>query len=316
MRELEIIRHRQIEGLSLFFDTVEYRTPHFHPEWELIWITDGTLTVRYGTSERSGGAGDLFLFCPGQVHEFRSVGQNATFLCLQLSPQLFGESAPNLGRTVLEDSHMNPCLCEGQSGRIRDLLRQMREDYLERPAFYELNCVGLCGKLLYLLLTQARCHTMSEEERNQTDQRNARLERFIRFVDENYMHRLRLSDFAAAEGCSTSHISRFIKSAMNQTFQEYLNSVRYHSACRLIAGGGMRMLDVCEASGFSDYRYFSAAFKAKCGLTPEEYGRRTAEVPEIPVRRSLHSLERFYTREESRELLKRISDRSLATTEL
>ena len=303
MKEREIIRHPQIAGLSLFFDTVEYRTPHFHPEWELIWITDGTLSVRCGTRECAGGAGELFLFCPGQVHEFQQLKENATFLCLQISPQLFGESAPSLGRTVLEDPHVNPSLSEEQSAQVRCLLRRMMEDYLERPAFYELNCVSLCGRLLYLLLTAAPCRAMTEEERDQTDQRNARLERFIRFVDENYMHKIRLADFAAAEGCSVSHISRFIRAAMNQTFQEYLGSVRFHSACRLIALGGMRMLDVCEASGFSDYRYFSAAFKARCGLTPEEYGRRTAEGAETPGRRSLHSLERFYTREESRELL-------------
>ena len=48
MEELEIIRHRQIDGISIFFDTVDYRTPHFHQEWELIWITQGRLSVRLG----------------------------------------------------------------------------------------------------------------------------------------------------------------------------------------------------------------------------------------------------------------------------
>lgn len=303
MRELEIIHYRQIEGLSLFFDTVEYRTPHFHPEWELIWITDGALSVRYGACECTGSAGDLFLFYPGQVHEFQRFAENATFLCLQISPQMFADTAPSLGRTVLEDSHINPYLTGKQSREARELLRQMLSDYLDRPAYYELNCVGLCGRLLYLLLSSVPRHKMTEEERTHTDQRNARLERFIRFVDENYMHKIRLSDFAEAEGCSTSYLSRFIKAALNQTFQDYVHSVRYHSACKLIAGGGKKMLDVCEESGFSDYRYFSAAFKAQCGLTPEEYGKQMAGATEEPVRRSLHSVERFYTREESRQLL-------------
>lgn len=31
MSELEIVRHAQIDGLSMFFNTVEYRTPHLHP---------------------------------------------------------------------------------------------------------------------------------------------------------------------------------------------------------------------------------------------------------------------------------------------
>lgn len=305
MRELEIIHHRQIEGMSLFFDTVEYRTPHFHAEWELIWITDGRLSVRCGSREYAGVAGDLFLFCPGQVHEFQQMGQSSTFLCLQIAPHFFGAAAPGFGRTVTEEASLRECLSTGQEAEAKALLGQMAADYLQRPAHYELSCAGACGRLMYLLLSSVPCRVMSEAERASAQERNARLERFIRFVDENYMHKIRLSDFAAAEGCSTSYLSRFIRTAMNQTFQEYVSSVRFHSACKLIAGGSRKMLDVCQDSGYSDYRYFSAAFRAQCGMTPEEYARR-AVPPEEPVRRSLHSLERFYTREESLALLKKL----------
>lgn len=306
MRELEIIRHSQMEGLSLFFDTVEYRTPHFHPEWELIWITSGAMTVRCGAEERVSCEGDLFLFAPGQVHEFQQAGESATFLCLQVAPQLFGEAVPSLSRTAPEDSYVTPYLNEEDARRVRRLLRGMMEDYLARPELYELKCVSRCAELLFLLLTALPVHDLTEEERAQTDQRNARLERFIRFVDENYMHKIRLSDFAEAEGCSTSYISRFIKTALNQNFQEYVNSVRFHCACRLLAVGGKKMLDVCEESGYSDYRYFSGVFKKHFGQTPEEYSRRMSGTENEPLRRSLHSLERFYTREQSRELLQRL----------
>lgn len=30
MTELEIIRHARVGGISIFFDSVEYRTAHFH----------------------------------------------------------------------------------------------------------------------------------------------------------------------------------------------------------------------------------------------------------------------------------------------
>lgn len=306
MQELEIIHHRQMEGLSLFFDTVEYRTPHFHPEWELIWITEGALSVRCGGSEYAGRPGDLFLFSPGQVHEFQQLRDRATFLCLQCAPQLFGGAAAYLSRTMPESPWLNPFLPPEQQKEIRRVLEQLLGDYLARPPYYELNCAGLVGQLLYRLLTAVPTRVMTEEERTHTDQRNARLERFLRFVDENYMHKIRLSDFARGEGCTTSYLSRFIKTALNQSFQEYVNSVRYHCACRLIAEGRMRMLDVCEEAGFSDYRYFSAAFKSQCGLTPEEYSRRSVDRAEEPRRRSLHSNERFYTREESEKLLEKL----------
>lgn len=86
-----------------------------------------------------------------------------------------------------------------------------------------------------------------------------------------------------------------------------MNTVRFHCACKLIAAGQRRMLDVCVASGFSDYRYFSAAFQKRLGMTPEEYSRQPQSpvLDEMQVHHSLHSLERFYSREKSLELLDR-----------
>ena len=48
MSELEIVRHAQIDGLSMFFNTVEYRTPHLHPEWELILVLEQPLLIACG----------------------------------------------------------------------------------------------------------------------------------------------------------------------------------------------------------------------------------------------------------------------------
>ena len=305
MEELEIIRHRQIDGISLFFDTVDYRTPHFHPEWELIWITGGVLSVRLGPDSCVGEEGDLFLFHPGKLHEFRCVGQSATFLCFQISPLVFEKVCPGLGRIVTEDYRVNGYFGEEGSAALRRELLELTRDYLERPRQFELLCAGRGALLLARLLSVLPCHAMSQEELTSSNKRNARLARFIRFVDENYTQKIRLSDFAQAEGCSVSHLSRFLKASLNQTFQEYVNEVRFRSACKLMAGGGMKMLDISEESGYSDYRYFSAAFRKQSGMTPEEYSRQT-HAPDETVRYNLHSRERFYTKEQSLLLLKQL----------
>ena len=201
---------------------------------------------------------------------------------------------------------MNPYFSGEECKQIQRGLWELMADYLERPPHFELLCVGNCARLFFQLLSALPCHNMSAEERANADKRNARLARFIRFVDENYMHKIRLADFAKEENCSVSYLSRFLKASLNQNFQEYVNAVRFHSACELIAAGGMKMLDVCEESGFSDYRYFSAAFKKKSGMTPEEYSRQATAPEETVERRSLHSSEHFYSREQSRELLQKL----------
>lgn len=303
MNELEIIQYQQIEGLTVFFDTVDYRTPHIHTEWELIWLLDNPLSVTCGQSRFEMAPGQMILFCPDEPHEFHKLDQEATFLCLQISPRLL----PQIPLLTLEESVVDSCLSEQELRHLHKQFGQIARSYLMREANYELYCIGESFLILHKLLCRLPYHVLTAEEAVSIDKRNARLNRLIRFVDENYMHKIRLADFAAAEGCSLSYLSRFIKDTMNQTFQEYVTSVRFNCACKLIAGGNMRMLDICMESGFSDYRYFSRAFQQQFHMTPEQYSQYKSkmQLETYIVRHSLHSAEKFYSREDSLKLLKR-----------
>ena len=307
MNETEIIQHPQIDGLRIFFDTVDYRTPHVHEEFELIWLMEGRLSVQAGPFRHVAQSGEMVLFDPQQSHEVHKVEESCTFLCLQVAPTMLAGCFPAIRniRTggVCPGIYLSPdVFAQVQRG----LLNVMRA-YLERPACYELCCAGHVHLLMYRLLAAAPHVLLTAEENAERERRNARLLRLIRFVDQNYMHKIRLSDFARAERRSMSYLSHFVKEALGQSFQEYVNTVRFHCACKLIAAGQRRMLDVCVASGFSDYRYFSAAFQKRLGMTPEEYSRQPQSpvLDEMQVHHSLHSLERFYSREKSLELLDR-----------
>ena len=306
MKEMEIVRHVQMDGLSLFFDTVDYRTPHFHAEWELIWILDGELSVTCGSETSLARPGELLLFSPKMNHEFHKAELPCTFLCVQAAPSLF-QMPESLRVDGIFPAHY---LSEAELAELRGRIRRAAEAYLERQEQYPLLCIGELALAFRLLLLHMPCRTVTPEEAASNDRRNARLAALIRFVDENYMHKIRLQDFAQAQGVSLSYLSHFIKDALNQNFQDYVNSVRINAACQKIAEGESKMLTVCLESGFSDYRYFSRAFKRQFGMTPEQYSRRPRkpEAAGTVVRHSLHSLERFYDREQSLTLLKQLPE--------
>ena len=303
MNELEIIRYAQIEGLSVFFNTVDYRTPHFHSAWELILVLENPLLIACGQAQFTVLPGQIILFNPGQPQEVLRRKQSCTFLCIQIAPSALPQMTPIYVDANLLHLHLQ----SEEMENIREDLRQIMDAYLKREPNVSLFCVGMACLMLHKLFGVLPTHEISREESSSMDKRNARLQRLICFVDENYMHPIRLSDFAEAEGCSLSYLSRFLKQTMNQTFQDYVKSVRFHCACELMRSGKQRMLDICMESGFSDYRYFSREFKRQFGMTPEVYSQqKTHLLPETAaVQRSLHSVERFYTREESRILLDR-----------
>lgn len=303
MNELEIVQHRQIEGLTVFFDTVDYRTPHVHSEWELIWLLDYPLSVTCGQRKFVLSPGQIVLFCPNEPHELHKVDEEATFLCIQIAPKILPQMPP----FALDENLPHKSFCEQELQELKRHISAIADCYLRRKENYALYCIGECFLMLHQLLSKLPHHALSPEEATSMDKRNDRIKRLIRFVEENYMHKIKLADFAAMEGCSLSYLSRFIKDTMNQTFQEYVNSVRFACACRLIAAGEMRMLDICMESGFSDYRYFSRAFQQQFHMTPEQYSqyKSRTQLESRMVRRSLHSIEKFYSREDSLNLMEK-----------
>ncbi len=304
MNELEIIQHQQIEGLSLFLNTVDYRTPHLHAEWELIWVLEHTLSVICGQNHYLIEPGQMFLFNPNEPHEFCRTDAGCTFVCLQISDQILPISS-----NLYADSHFPQQFLTGpQMKDVQHRFRNMMRTYLLQEPQYALYCVGQCCLIFNLLFSHMPIRVLTSEQTASMDKRNALLKRLIRFVDENYMHKIRLSDFAASEGYSMSYLSHFIKDTMNQTFQEYVASVRVNCACKLIAAGGKQMLEVCMESGFSDYRYFSKAFRKHYGMTPEEFRRSAHTDRDVSsVHRSIHSEERFYSKEESLMIFEKLS---------
>ena len=51
VHELEIIRYPQTDGLCMFFDTIDYRTAHFHPEWEILLVLENPLLIHTAGEE-------------------------------------------------------------------------------------------------------------------------------------------------------------------------------------------------------------------------------------------------------------------------
>jgi AraC-like DNA-binding protein len=304
--DLEIVQYHTIEGLSIFFNCLDYRTPHLHPEWELIWVLDQPLWIRSAQELYRAEPGEMLLFNPFQPHEIYRDQESCTFLCLQIMPQLFSSGCPQLEYLYVDDARLSACMDNARRCALQRSLLDIMEDYLSREPGYELRCMGRAALALQAAIYGLPHHLLSAAEIDARDRRNARLSRLIRYVDENYAHRCLLEDFAQQEGCTLNYMSAFVRETISQPFQKYVSHVRFNAACRLMAEGKLNMQEICVDSGFSDYRYFARAFRERTGMTPEEYRSHPAAGAPLPQEHhSLHTRERFLDRHESMALLKR-----------
>lgn len=78
-------------------------------------------------------------------------------------------------------------------------------------------------------------------------------------------------------GTNRTYIGQMLKSEYNQTFHQYINSMRIERAKKLLRVTDEKLLYVAEHSGFSSAETLSRTFRQYVGMTPQEYRRQKEE---------------------------------------
>jgi len=297
--EFEIIQHPQISALNLFLITVEYRSSHLHRDFELDFILDGEAKILSQNHVHSIKPGQLFVLNPHCSHELLNSEKDTTILCLQIPQNFFKEYFPGFEGIKFESAVPD----NADHSLVRKNLLPKAIDlaihYLAREAQYQLQCAGLLHLLLHQLVCGTPFHPITAEEELTEKRKGKRLERILEYADQNYMYKIRLSDFAEQEQISLSYLSHFVKDNLNQTFQEYIANLRYNQARKLLLTGEKSILDICLESGFSDPRYLSRAFLQRTGMTPDEFRRKNRGNEPLRTTQTSHSIQTYYNDEDA-----------------
>ena len=69
-------------------------------------------------------------------------------------------------------------------------------------------------------------------------------------------------------------MGRLFKSEMEVSFHEYCLDLKLERACEMLKATKNKAIDIALECGFNNISYFNRAFKAKYGLTPNEYRKK------------------------------------------
>ena len=195
-REIEIIEYDRIQGLNMFMDTVDYRTPHQHDELELIWNLTGVLHVGSMGGNHVLAPGSIILINREVIHEFHGEQGGATFLCMQLDLSRF-RSARGSGQILFDAFLPEEYLSAEEMTSVKKDILSLFETYLKEEADYGIYCASMAGLILYRLLKAMPHHEETLQEAGDRIQKSQRMQRLLDYVDQGYMHKIRLSDCQA-----------------------------------------------------------------------------------------------------------------------
>ncbi|HYA87791.1 MAG TPA: helix-turn-helix domain-containing protein [Nitrospirota bacterium] len=98
-----------------------------------------------------------------------------------------------------------------------------------------------------------------------------KIQKAVRFINDNYRTDIRL-DVVAREACMClSHFSRIFKKVMGLSYQEYLNSRRITKAKNLLRTTPRNVAEIAVSLGFADPTGFGRIFKKLTSQTPSAY---------------------------------------------
>lgn len=99
----------------------------------------------------------------------------------------------------------------------------------------------------------------------------------LNYVARHYGEPLTLSQVAEAVGKSANYFSGIFKKETGQYFTEYLTQYRMNEARRLLSETNMKIKDISEKVGYTDYVYFSNVFRKTFQCSASQLRRQVRE---------------------------------------
>lgn len=116
------------------------------------------------------------------------------------------------------------------------------------------------------------CHAICETvARQKVARRSGIVQQVEAYLKQNYADpSLGLAKISVAFDLSEGYLSAIFKKEVGTNFAEYLEQLRIHAACQLLADGG-KVTDIAAQVGYNSIQSFRRAFKRVMGISPSEY---------------------------------------------
>ncbi len=251
---------------------------HYHAQYELIYISEGTGIRFVGDSVAHFFPGDLVLVGPYLPHLWRNdpsyyqeeEDKEVKTIVLKFTDNFIGEGTFSLPEfadvsRLLDESKFGVCFGRNISQELHDELLVISD--LTPPT----QSIRLLDLLVRLSLTEDKIVLSSTDMRQYTSENSQRIDQVLKFISDNYSHYISLQDVADIACMTTNSFCRFFKRMTNKSFTQFLNEVRVRNASRLLVQEDLSISEVCYLVGYNSITNFNRQFKQIMGKTPNAY---------------------------------------------
>jgi AraC-like DNA-binding protein len=242
---------------------------HFHDEYQLMLVHEGSREIRFGRDNRVFGAGTLTVVNPGDAHSTQCGGELGSSFRTMLIPVAFLRDAVEvLGKRTVDEPRFRfeiPGPAAARAFLAAHLACEQKHDSLRAEDLL----VDFVSSLIDDSDLQGR------RPRGGSVDREVKLAR--EYIDSHFSRELTLDELGVAAGISKFHLLRKFKRATRLPPHAYQIRVRLNFA-KLLLSKGMPIKQVAAEVGFADASHLGRWFRQIIGFTPAHYQRMVRPV--------------------------------------
>ena len=253
-----------------------YNMPfHWHKEWEIIYVLEGTFTAHIDKETYTVQKGDAVLIRDGMLHG--GTPNDCVYECFLFDlhglfhnlDMIKTHIRPIYRQTLLPPVYFTAQYPLALTQLISHLSSVCRES-LNNKIPLELFVVGILSEFFAILLTQNLCTTnqsISTVNAHKIDL----IKSVFEYIEFHYPSTITLNDLSKVANMHPNYFCRFFRSITHQSPMEYVTMYRIEKAAQMLHSTELPVTEICMECGFNECSNFIKKFKKYKGITPKQY---------------------------------------------
>ncbi len=249
---------------------------HYHPEYEIIHIREGSGRRLVGNSIAHFGPGDLVFIAPNVPHVWMSAPDCARCeaIYVQFLPDFLGavffdrpemRSVRDLMELALRGVVFGSTVRREAIGQLEkfDALNETERLLALLNILVRMSCDS-AARPLGRGVPQARLNRGHEQ----------RIDRVFQHLNQNLSEPISQAGIARSVGMSPSTFSRLFRRTTGKCFMEIVNELRIDQVCRLLTESSRTVAEIAFSCGYEMLSHFNRQFRRFMKTTPRKYRHR------------------------------------------
>lgn len=268
-----------------------YNMPlHWHKEWEIIHIIEGTFTAHTDDMVYTAHAGDTLLVRDGMLHG--GTPEDCIYECFLFDLHGLFRNL-DMVKKYLRPIYREQILPEiyypeGKMPEVDDVVSKLSDAYhisdalIAVPGNQRLDIVGEAGcplelivlgciSQLFATILQEHTYILSQKDAVDSTHKIDLIKTILEYIELHYASAITLDELAGVANMNPKYFCRFFRSITHQTPMEYVNMYRIEKAAQMLHGTRLPITNICMECGFNDSSNFIKVFRKYKGMTPKQY---------------------------------------------